>query len=177
MFKPQSPIKQSGFSLIIILICILILLFLAACYFLISRSSENRLLIKSNNQQLEYQERKKALESSAPQPSSLLGGTASLSNPASDYCIKAGGSLISNVRGDGGEYNTCLFEDNMSCEEWALYRGYCPIGGIKTIGYDTKEEIYCAQLGGKALASSNSKCTLPDGNICSNFDLYNGKCQ
>lgn len=99
-----------------------------------------------------------------------------ISNPASEYCIKVGGTLQTETRGDGGEYNVCNFEDDQSCEEWALYKKDCPAGGVKTVGYDTIEEVYCAQIGGETIAAPNSKCTLPDGQICSNKALYNGKC-
>ena len=108
-------------------------------------------------------------------PLSTEGTT--ISNPASEYCIKVGGTLQTETRGDGGEYNICNFEDNQSCEEWALYKKDCPAGGIKTVGYDTPEEIYCVQIGGETQAVPNSKCTLPNGDICTNSDLYNGKCQ
>ncbi len=107
-------------------------------------------------------------------PLSAAGMT--ISNPASEYCIKVGGTLEMETRGDGGEYGVCNFEDDQSCEEWALYKKLCPAGGIKTVGYDTPEEVYCAQIGGRTLATPNSKCTLPNGEVCSNSDLYEGKC-
>lgn len=100
----------------------------------------------------------------------------SLSNPASQNCTEKGGTLSIEKRGDGGEYGLCNFEDNMSCEEWALYRGECPVGGVKTTGFDTIDQMYCAWLGGQTLAVENSKCTLPNGNVCSTIDLYEGKC-
>ena len=56
----------------------------------------------------------------------------SLANPASGYCIQVGGKLEILKREDGAEYGVCLFEDNKKCEEWALFRGECPIGGVKT---------------------------------------------
>ncbi len=101
---------------------------------------------------------------------------ASLSNPASENCIAQGGTLTIETRGDGGQFGLCNFEDNMSCEEWALYRGECPAGGVKTTGFDNIEQMYCAWLGGKTSAVENSTCTLPNGNTCATSDLYNGKC-
>ncbi|MEK7572161.1 MAG: DUF333 domain-containing protein [Patescibacteria group bacterium] len=100
-----------------------------------------------------------------------------LSNPASEYCIEKGGDLVIQTRGDGGEYGLCQFEDNQACEEWALYRGECPIGGVKTTGYDTIEQQYCAWVGGKTLAEQDATCTLPNGNVCDDAALYNGTCQ
>jgi len=74
-----------------------------------------------------------------------------LANPASVNCREKGGTLVIKKRGDGGEYGVCMFEDNRECEEWALYRGECPVGGINTIGYDTPAEVYCAITGGRLL--------------------------
>jgi len=102
--------------------------------------------------------------------------TAQLANPASTNCVQAGGQLVINKRGDGGEYGLCYFDDNRACEEWALLRGDCPIGGRKTTGYDTIDQSYCAWLGGSTLAEENSICTFNDGSVCLTIDLYNGKC-
>jgi len=100
-----------------------------------------------------------------------------LANPASQNCTKVGGTLTMHKHGDGGEYGLCEFEDNMACEEWALFRGQCPVGGVKTTGYDTVEQNYCAWVGGKTLAEPNASCTLPNGNVCKDDALYNGTCQ
>lgn len=99
-----------------------------------------------------------------------------LSNPASENCTAQGGILTIETMGSGGQFGLCTFEDNMSCEEWALYRGECPIGGVKTTGYDNIEQMYCAWLGGKTLAEEDASCDLPNGNTCLTSDLYNGKC-
>jgi putative hemolysin len=100
----------------------------------------------------------------------------SLANPASINCTKQGGTLAIETNGAGGQYGLCQFEDNMACEEWALYRGECPVGGLKTTGYDNIEEKYCAWLGGKTFAVPNAKCNLPNGHTCDNAALYNGTC-
>jgi putative hemolysin len=116
-------------------------------------------------------------EISSKETVSENGQSVDLANPASEYCIEVGGQLQSEVRGDGGEYSLCNFPDDRSCEEWALFRKQCPVGGIKTIGFDTKEEVYCALIGGKTTAEPDADCKLPGSKICSNSDLYNGKCQ
>ncbi len=67
-----------------------------------------------------------------------------IANPASVNCIDKGGTLSIQKRGDGGEYGICIFEDNRQCEEWALFRGECPAGGIKITGYVTPAARYCA---------------------------------
>lgn len=98
-----------------------------------------------------------------------------LANPASENCIKLGGTLTLE-NGPKGQYGVCTFEDNMQCEEWALFKGDCPKGGIKITGFDNKEQIYCAISGGKTTATKDAKCILPNGEICSDLDFYNGSC-
>lgn len=103
--------------------------------------------------------------------------TATLANPASTNCIKQGGTLVIKKNGTGGEYGLCDFGDNMQCEEWALFRGDCPVGGRKTTGFDSIQEKYCAWLGGTTYAVTNATCQLPNGHTCSDTALYNGSCQ
>jgi putative hemolysin len=175
MFKPQSPIKQSGFSLLFIILVI--------AAFIVAGSTAAYFMIIENNYKetpvppVRYQTPEEKAEESKKMNKNPLYDGATLANPASEYCIKAGGTLQSETRGDGGEYSICNFEDDQSCEEWALFRKQCPVGGVKTIGYDNPEEVYCVQIGGQTTAVSDSKCTLPGGKVCSNLDLYNGKCQ
>jgi len=113
-------------------------------------------------------------------PAAVELGTSSvatqLANPASVNCVKLGGQLIIQKRGDGGEYGLCQFEGNQACEEWALLKGACPIGGVRTTGFDTIGQKYCAWLGGSTLAAPNSVCTFKDGSSCPTIDLYNGTC-
>lgn len=99
-----------------------------------------------------------------------------LANPASENCNKVGGNLVMEKRGDGGEYGLCYFDDNRACEEWALLRGDCPLGGVKTTGFDAIDQKYCAWLGGSTLAVSQSVCTFKDGSSCPTEEFYNGKC-
>jgi len=103
-------------------------------------------------------------------------GSIGMSNPASVNCTKLGGNLVIQKRDDGGEYGLCYFEDNRACEEWALLYGDCPNGGLKTTGYDTIDQNYCAWAGGQTFAVPNSVCIFKDGSKCSTIDYYNGKC-
>lgn len=112
-----------------------------------------------------------------PQP------TAAIANPASQNCVKQGGALAIQKRGDGGEYGVCMFEDNRQCEEWALLRGDCPVGGLKITGYVTPAAQYCAITGGQyqITGSSNTDqeqgtCTFKNGKSCDVWDYYAGKC-
>ncbi len=119
-----------------------------------------------------------------PQPTSAQpapGGQ--IANPASQYCIDEGGTLSFQTRGDGGEYGVCSFEDNQECEEWALFRGECPVGGVKITGYTTQAAVYCAITGGMYQVTGNSNtdqedgtCTFPNGQTCDASDYYNGIC-
>ena len=72
-----------------------------------------------------------------------------IANPASENCVRQGGTLAIQKHNDGGEYGVCLFQDDRQCEEWAMFRGECPVGGIKITGYITPAARYCAITGGK----------------------------
>ncbi|MGZ8548999.1 MAG: DUF333 domain-containing protein [Sulfuricurvum sp.] len=102
---------------------------------------------------------------------------AQIANPASVNCSKSGGNLVIEKRGDGGEYGVCHFEDSKACEEWALFRGDCPQGGVKTTGFDRIDQKYCAWLGGKTVAEPQSVCTFNDDSSCSTEEFYNGTCR
>ncbi|MBP1694334.1 MAG: exported protein of unknown function [Chloroflexi bacterium] len=106
-----------------------------------------------------------------------------LANPASVYCTEQGGTVAFETRGDDGQFGVCYFEDNLQCEEWAMLRGDCPIGGIKVTGYITPAARYCAITGGTYTITGNSgaddeqgTCTFKDGSVCDVWDYYNGKC-
>ena len=106
-----------------------------------------------------------------------------LPNPASQNCLDQGGDLVIMERGDGGQYGVCFFEDNQQCEEWALMRGDCPVGGIKVTGYITEAAVYCAITGGTytisgtdAAGVEQGTCTLPDAITCDVWEYYNGIC-
>lgn len=99
-----------------------------------------------------------------------------LANPASVNCGEQGGTLQIKTLPNGGQYGLCNFEDNQACEEWALFRGECPVGGVKTTGFDTEAQKYCAWLGGQTLAVKDAQCTLPDGTVCSDEALFHGTC-
>jgi TolB protein len=106
-----------------------------------------------------------------------------MANPASVNCVEQGGTLSIEERGDGGQFGVCYFEDNLQCEEWALLRGDCPVGGVKVTGYATPAGRYCAITGGEYTITGNSgaedeqgACTFKDGSQCDAWDYYNGKC-
>lgn len=112
-------------------------------------------------------------------PQNLLNETqdTTLANPASSNCITNGGTL--EIRKSKiGEYGVCLFEDNRQCEEWALLRGECPIGGLKITGYQSEAEIYCAITGGQleGLDTDTPMCKRVDGTLCNAQANFDGEC-
>ena len=117
------------------------------------------------------------------QPGQATAVEAAIANPASTYCVEQGGTLAIEERGDGGQYGVCYFEDNRQCEEWALFRGDCPVGGLKITGYITPAARYCAITGGEYAITGRSgagdeqgTCTFADGSECDAWDYYNGNC-
>lgn len=109
------------------------------------------------------------------------GSSSSIANPASENCIKVGGMLTIEKRGDGGEFGVCSFTDNLQCEEWTMMRGDCPIGGIKVTGYGPQGR-YCTITGGRYTvtggdaANEKGTCTFKNGKVCDGADYYNGVC-
>jgi len=117
----------------------------------------------------------------APTPQPVQGG-APIANPASENCVKQGGT-VSIVDGPKGQYGVCVFEDNRQCEEWALMNGGCPTGGVKITGYVTEAAVYCAITGGDyAVAGSSGEkdeqgtCTFKSGKSCDVWKYYQGEC-
>ncbi|MFA5024492.1 MAG: DUF333 domain-containing protein [Patescibacteria group bacterium] len=100
-----------------------------------------------------------------------------IANPASSNCIKLGGTLEmrSNAK---GQYGVCLFLDNRQCEEWALLRGQCPVGGRKITGYENEAQIYCAITGGEVegLGTDSVLCKRVDGTYCQVDSNFDGDC-
>jgi len=106
-----------------------------------------------------------------------------LANPASQNCTARGGTLRIERRSDGGQYGVCVFADNHQCEEWAMFRGECPVGGLRVTGYITPAARYCAITGGRYAVVTNSgaadeqgACGLPGGKVCSADAYYAGTC-
>jgi putative hemolysin len=112
-------------------------------------------------------------------PDSKVG----IANPASTNCINKGGTLKIQKGGGGGEYGICVFEDNSQCEEWALFRGECPVGGNKITDYVTSASQFCVITGGSYnitgqvnTEKEQGVCTFNNGKSCDVWDYYSGKC-
>lgn len=106
-----------------------------------------------------------------------------LANPASVRCIEQGGALRMDRRPDGGQFGVCVFADNYQCEEWALFRGECPKGGLRVTGYATPAGRYCAITGGRytvvsapGVTPERGTCALPGGRSCDADAWYAGTC-
>lgn len=112
-------------------------------------------------------------KTTAENPTNIVG----IANPASVNCTKNGGNLQIEKKPDGGEYGLCYFDDARACEEWAMFRGDCKVGGRKTTGFDTIEQKYCAWVGGDTTATPGAICTFQDGSTCDLDKLYVGECQ
>jgi len=108
---------------------------------------------------------------------------AASANPASANCVAQGGELVPERDGSGGSFGVCRFEDNRQCEEWALLRGECPVGGLKITGYATPEARWCALRGGhwRLLSAGNAtpeqgSCSFANGRACAAHAFYAGLC-
>ena len=106
-----------------------------------------------------------------------------IANPASQNCVARGGMLRIESRPYGGQYGVCIFDDNRQCEEWAMFRGECPIGGLRVAGYITAAARYCAITGGRytviaksGAADEQGACSLPGGKACAAGAYYAGSC-
>jgi len=104
-------------------------------------------------------------------------------NPASVNCLKAGGRLAIEKNPTGDEFGVCLFEDNHQCEEWALLRGECPLGGRRITGYATQAGRWCAITGGQYTdvtgndaSDEHGNCILPGGKQCEAEAYWRGTC-
>ena len=105
-----------------------------------------------------------------------------IANPASQNCIDKGGTLSIEKNGKGDEYGICIFPDNLQCEEWAMMRGDCRVGGVKVTGYATPAGRYCAITGGTYAVSVSAQhksergtCTFV-GRRCDAEAYFKGAC-
>lgn len=108
---------------------------------------------------------------------------ARLANPASANCVQKGGTLEFVAGGGGGRYGLCVFADNRQCEEWAMMRGHCPVGGVRVTGLVTPAARFCAVTGGRYTVTANDNrpdeqgsCALPGGRTCDAVAYHAGRC-
>ena len=53
-------------------------------------------------------------------------------NPASVYCEQNGNKLEIYTAADGSQSGICVFPDGSTCDEWAYFRGECPLAAQKS---------------------------------------------
>jgi putative hemolysin len=53
-------------------------------------------------------------------------------NPASVYCEQQGNKLEIQTASDGSQSGVCVFPDGSICDEWAYFRGECPLAAQKS---------------------------------------------
>lgn len=122
-----------------------------------------------------------------PSPSpSVPEATSSVANPASTFCATNGGTLAIRTAPGDGQYGICIFQNGRECEEWAMLRGDCPIGGVDISGYNTPAAAFCALTGGVyrvtktipevPLSGEQGVCGFKSGATCDVWQLYQGKC-
>ncbi|MET4579248.1 DUF333 domain-containing protein [Ottowia thiooxydans] len=106
-----------------------------------------------------------------------------LANPASQHCVGQGGKSQIEKNPAGGQYGICVFGGNRMCEEWAMLRGHCPVGGLRVSGYVTPASRFCAITGGtyKVTSATNTPaelgtCKLTSGKTCSADAYFRGTC-
>lgn len=58
------------------------------------------------------------------------GSAIGMPNPASVYCEEQGGKVEIQTATDGSQTGVCVFQDGVTCDEWAFYRGECKPGPI-----------------------------------------------
>lgn len=119
-------------------------------------------------------------------PETSISPVTSLANPASTNCITQGGNVRIESKPDGSQYGVCYFDDNRQCEEWAMMRGNCPVGGKKITGYATPAAVFCVISGGEYTITKESlevlsedeagTCTFKSGAVCDVWKFYDGSC-
>jgi putative hemolysin len=80
-------------------------------------------------------------------PAATPPPAAGIANPASENCVKQGGTVSIQKNSDGSEYGLCIFPDGKQCEEWAMQRGECPVGGILVVGRYTAQQPAADAIG------------------------------
>lgn len=59
----------------------------------------------------------------------LAQAEAQHANPATEYCVLAGGTVTTETDAAGGKRGICSLPDGGECDEWAMFHGTCGPGG------------------------------------------------
>jgi putative hemolysin len=102
-------------------------------------------------------------------------------NQAWSYCQDQGGEPALAIRPDRTEYGLCLFGTDRQCEEWAMLKGKCPVGGIDITQYSHPADVYCVVTGNQiapSLVPGRSGECVVGGERCDAEAFYEtGQCQ
>jgi putative hemolysin len=103
-----------------------------------------------------------------------------LANPASVYCIKNGGTVDIMAGWDSGQIGICTFPNGNQCEEWAMMRGDCPVGGVAILRTWDAAEAHCAIRGGEVWRMNSglepSICAFKTTNCLAQDYMETGTC-
>ncbi len=114
---------------------------------------------------------------SAPPPQAT---SAAIANPASQNCVKQGGTL--EIRDEtGGQVGYCIFADGSECEEWAFFRGECVPGKATSAAIANPASQNCVKQGGTLEIRDETGgqvgyCIFADGSECEEWAFFRGEC-
>ena len=114
---------------------------------------------------------------SAPPPQAT---SAAIANPASQNCVKQGGTL--EIRDEtGGQVGYCIFADGSECEEWAFFRGECVPGKATSAAIANPASENCVKQGGTLEIRDETGgqvgyCIFADGSECEEWAFFRGEC-
>lgn len=109
-------------------------------------------------------------------------------NEASENCVTKGGALRIEKNRQGKEFGVCVFpaKDGVEgvCEEWALYKGKCPNGGLRIKSKVSDVVRYCVIAGGEYVGgmiddqgNDKGKCYFYPKTECDIYDFFSGACK
>ncbi|MFA5917791.1 MAG: DUF333 domain-containing protein [Candidatus Gracilibacteria bacterium] len=114
-----------------------------------------------------------------------FASTFAMANPASVKCEEDGGTLTIVTDSSGAQSGICTFDNGVTCDEWAYFRGECSSTGVVdepkacTMDYNpvcAEVQVMCIRAPCPPLKQTfGNKCEM-DANKIAVF-LYNGECK
>lgn len=95
-----------------------------------------------------------------------------MANPASLNCKEKWWRSVAKTIPSRGTYWVCVLQNNMQCEEWALYRWECPETWVKITWYDNEEAIYCAITWNTYRRLDTDPISWKNIAVCTDLDWY-----
>jgi hypothetical protein len=72
-------------------------------------------------------EKQKCIRSWEEDCSGVIGGNTGMPNPAATFCVAQGGESKIVTAADGSQSGVCALPYGVECDEWAYFRGECPV--------------------------------------------------